>query len=248
MASSRKCLNSPDSFCYVCGTYTLARNRMSISDFHKKVYQNYFHIQVGNQDKSWAPHIICKKCHRTMERWSKGESSFSFCSPMIWREPVDHCSDCYFCMVSTTGLNSRTKKNIEYPNIPSVTRPVPHSDENPIPKFNELFISSDPNSDDDDYFPADLRPNDHSQMDKSPLLFDQHNLNDLVRDLSLSKENSELLASRLWENNLLTSNTNITFFRTRERKLLSFFDEFNNGSKKFVYCNDVEALLVHMGL
>ena len=33
----RKCLNSPDAFCYICGSFTVPSQRMNISDFVKKV-------------------------------------------------------------------------------------------------------------------------------------------------------------------------------------------------------------------
>ena len=36
-----------------------------------------------------------------------------------------------------------------------------------------------------------------------PILFSQERLNNLIRDLALSKQKAELLASRLQENNLL---------------------------------------------
>ena len=74
--------------------------------------------------------------------------------------------------------------------------------------------------------------------------FNQHELSDLIRDLNLSKESSELLASRLNEKNLLHAGTKITFYRTREKDLLPFFSEENN----LVFCNDVGGLLKKMGL
>ena len=63
-------------------------------------------------------------------------------------------------------------------------------------------------------------------LEPSPSLstFNQAELNDLVRDLGLSKVNSELLASRLKEKNALAPGINITFFRTREQELLACFD------------------------
>ena len=48
---------------------------------------------------------------------------------------------------------------------------------------------------------------------------DDDELNDLVRDLGLSKELSELLASRLNEKNMLYEKTKVTFYRNREREL-----------------------------
>ena len=70
----------------------------------------------------------------------------------------------------------------------------------------------------------------------------------IVRDLGLSKTNSELLASRLKEKNVLSPGTSITFYRTREAELLVFFSELSTGNGNFVYCNDVNGLLTHMGV
>ncbi len=50
-----------------------------------------------------------------------------------------------------------------------------------------------------------------------PLCFNQAKLNDLVSNLSLSKELSELLASRLNKKNLLQQSTKVTFYRRREK-------------------------------
>ena len=78
----------------------------------------------------------------------------------------------------------------------------------------------------------------------TPLRFNQFELNDLVRDLNLSKETLEILASRLNEKNLLQPGTNITFYRRREKDLLPYFSKENN----LVFCNDVGRLLQKMGL
>jgi len=54
-------------------------------------------------------------------------------------------------------------------------------------------------------------------------LFDQAEINDVIRDLSLPKQSSELLASRLQEKHLLHPGTNITFYRNREPEFFQFF-------------------------
>ena len=46
-----------------------------------------------------------------------------------------------------------------------------------------------------------------------PQLFPQEDLNDLLRNLALSKEKAELLAFRLQQNNLLLKNVCATYFR-----------------------------------
>ena len=102
-----------------------------------------------------------------------------------------------------------------YPNLPSAIRPVPHSADLPVPFtpscLSELKGESSENSensscDSDDTFQL-------SQEATKPHLISQEDLNDLVRDLNLTKSNSELLASRLQQWNLLAPDTKITFYR-----------------------------------
>jgi hypothetical protein len=38
----RKCVNDVDSFCYVCGDYTIKLNRKTITPLIKKIYELYF--------------------------------------------------------------------------------------------------------------------------------------------------------------------------------------------------------------
>ncbi|KAK4876078.1 hypothetical protein RN001_012500 [Aquatica leii] len=78
----------------------------------------------------------------------------------------------------------------------------------------------------------------------TPKLFSQNELSDLICHLNLSKQGSELLASRLKEKNLLAPTVTITTYRTREKNILQFFSE-NEG---LVYCNDIAKLLLDMGL
>ena len=82
----------------------------------------------------------------------------------------------------------------------------------------------------------------HSQENK-PRPLTQGQVNDLVLDLGLSKEASEILALRLDEHNILDSQTKITFYRDRDKVLIHYFTKENN----FVFCNNIEALLA-MGL
>ena len=52
-------------------------------------------------------------------------------------------------------------------------------------------------------------------------------LNDLVRDLVLSKKKAELLGSRLKQWNLFETRTKITYYRPRQDELSSFFTTKN---------------------
>jgi len=58
---------------------------------------------------------------------------------MVWREPINHLDDCYFCIVNITGINRNNHSMWKYPDLVSTRRPVPHSDEIPIPMFYQLL-------------------------------------------------------------------------------------------------------------
>ena len=119
--------------------------------------------------------------------------------PMIRRKRRDHITGCYFCLTKTKGYSQKNRKKILFLNLPSAIRPVPHSTDLPVPITSpclpELKGESSENSensscDSDDTFQL-------SQEAIKPHLISQEDLNDLVRDLNLTKSNSELLASRL---------------------------------------------------
>ena len=122
-----------------------------------------------------------------------------FSVPLIWREQRDHITDCYAYLTKITGYNQRNRKKILYSNQPSAVRLVSHSADLPVPitpmRLLELQGESSDNSkslsrDSDDTF--QLR-----QEATKPHLISHEDLNDLVRDLNLTKSNCELLASRL---------------------------------------------------
>ena len=59
-----------------------------------------------------------------------------------------------------------------------------------------------------------------SSLSTKPKPFTQRQLNDFVRDLNLSRESSEILASRLGEHGVLDPGTTITFYRNRNDLLI----------------------------
>ncbi|XP_076031939.1 uncharacterized protein LOC143019842 [Oratosquilla oratoria] len=164
---------------------------------------------------------------------------------MIWREPRDHVTDCYFCVTRVAGFTSKTRHLITYPSLDSAIRPVPHSDDVPKPIFTQLAsVESDSECDTEVTEESTNRNDlDFAGISTEPETFSQAELNDLVRDLGLSKKLSELLASRLKDKNLLKIDTKVTFFRNREKNLLQFFD----SKFDFVYCCDIPGLVTAMG-
>ena len=110
--------------------------------------------------------MVCTKCH----------------SPF-------YSSNCYFCLTNITGITSKSKHTVKYPNLPSA-----HSEELPAAQPWENLTLSDYNSDFDD---------DHGQQEGDnvdcDLTFEarcslsephltQGNLNNPVCDLILSKK------------------------------------------------------------
>jgi hypothetical protein len=66
--------------------------------------------------------------------------------PMVWKEPSNHATDCYFCMVPPVsgGITKKKKWTIVYPNIPPALRPVPRGEEFSVPEPSKEFtIDSD---------------------------------------------------------------------------------------------------------
>ena len=254
-SNRRQCRNHPDVFRYICGEYILAKYRFNVRDFTKRNYKAYFGIKLGDQDKSWTPHKVCKQCTETLRSWALGKAtSMRFGVPMVWREPKNHHEDCYFCMVDMTGWNQRKKKDWYYPDIEkSARRPVPHCTEAPVPVFTflpdltadktRLEAMEDSNSSCSNYGSTSMAA-EASSLSTNPKPFSQDQLNDLVGDVNFSKESSELLVYRLGEHGVLDSGTKIKLYCNKDDLLLRFFTMEND----FVFSYNIPGLLVEMSL
>jgi hypothetical protein len=206
------------------------------------VYYAFFGVKLVDVNKPWAPQKVCYVCVEGLRRWFKGEKkSLRFGIPMIWREQKNHRDDCYFCSCDVKGHNSENKKVILHPNLPSALLPFPRGPDVPIPQppvtlQDDSTTEEDADKGDQD-FPFDSEC-------EGPQLFTQPELNDLVRDLGLSKEKALLLGSRLKENNLLASGTIITSYRSRDREFTPCFSQ----EGELVYCSDIQGLMKRFGI
>lgn len=246
---SRKCLNSRDTFCYICGEFTIKSQRRIMTGLVKKAYELYFGCKTGDQDKEWAPHICCARCAVDLRAWLRGTpKAMPFAVPMVWREQRDHVTDCYFCLTNVSGFSSKNKKAIEYPNLSSAMRPVQHDESLPVPKAPDTFSLDEADEDaaidhtgttaatdsDSDFEPC---------VSSEPHLITQSELNDLVRDLGLSKSKAELLGSRLQGWCLLSQVAKVSVFRNRQDDLTKFFEKVDN----LVFCTDIDKLFTAFG-
>ena len=125
--------------------------------------------------------------------------------PRIWRVPTDHSTNCYFCMVDPSKRRSgKNAPPIRYVDIPSSIAPVPHSAKLVVPNppvhkwstiTSEACDDFEPNNDSDIADDIEIM----TENDKMPYFPKQHDLNDLIRDLNLTKSCGELITSRLWQ-------------------------------------------------
>ena len=241
MATSRMCHLSPDSFCYVCGHYIAPRQVKHAINQDTKfflAYQLYFGMAIGDQEKSWVRHYICGSCRSTLEAWLPGtRKCMPFAVPRIWREPTNHHDDCYFCLVDVSKYkSSKGRKDILYPNIPSSISPVPHCEESPIPVPPEGQKEESSNSEDS---------SDSDFNETKPHFPNQQEMDDLVRDLGLTKANAELLVSRLKDWNLLDKSCRSTGYRKRHAKFSSYYAM--DKDTLLCYCANIDGLFAEIG-
>lgn len=221
---------------------------MSTSVRMCEAYKAYFKVQVGDQDKSWAPHYSCENCKRTLEGWFRGEKrSMKFAIPRIWREPTDHSTNCYFCMVDPSKRRSgKNASLVAYPDIPSSIAPVQHCTELPIPAPPERNQPSSEESGTSDFEQEDVTDPVYSASGGETKRYypNQKDLNDLIRDMGLTKSNAELLTSRLKQWNLLDESVKVADQRKRHRTFAAFFSNRDG----LCYCHNVSGLFDAIGI
>ncbi|KAI6656052.1 hypothetical protein LOD99_1786 [Oopsacas minuta] len=200
-------------------------------------------IQEKNElDKSSCPQLIAdhndgfgledlseeglESCNRLVRRCRERLSrKFSF---------EDDVKDVVVRLISQSdpilaSLSNNTKKDSELNlselmgYLDSARRPIPHdiSLPIPIPKPQQIKIGSDMVEDvHADSTDANYDPDDELLESQT---FTQGELNDLVRDLDLSKDKAELLASRLKQKNLLDKDALVSHYRKRNFDLAQYY-------------------------
>ena len=158
---SRSCQNNPNKFCYICGTYMFHGDQVKISTTIKERYAKYFLMSLGDQDKSFAPHFICKLCNSNLSLWENGKiKRLPFTTPMAWREQSNHTDDCYFCLTKTQGFNRNTAKLIKYYSLPSAIRPSCEAIDRPcVVNETEAYFSSSSSTGEDEWLPDETTSN-----------------------------------------------------------------------------------------
>ena len=212
-----------------------------------KAYDSYFGMKMGDQDKSWATQFCCGNCRSTLEGWMRGgRKCMPFAILRIWREPTNHHDNCYFCTVDISKYKkTKDRKKVVYPSIPSSIAPVNRGAELPIPQIPTTRAISSTSSEDDD---ADFEVGANCSS-KDPHFPNQDELDDLSRDLGLTKAKAEILSSRLKEWNLLAFSCKITKPRKRYVTFANFYTMFSDSDhSSLCYCTDIQGLLQEIGI
>jgi hypothetical protein len=121
---------------------------------------------------------------------------------------------------------------------------VLHSQDLPVPKPLEKWTTDDNNYDEPVPMEQDIsNPDFQPSTSNEPQLIFQGELNDLVRDLNLSKSQAELLRSQLQGWNLLQKNTNISIFYYWQKDTTQYFASAGD----LVYCTDTDKVMAALG-
>lgn len=91
---TKHCKNSPDIFCYVCGSF--ATKLINMSSQLKSRSTSWTLDAFSGIQMSLAPHIICSSYSNGLrDGFKKRERAIPFTVPMICRKPKDSFK-CYF--------------------------------------------------------------------------------------------------------------------------------------------------------
>ena len=148
-------------------------------------------------------------------------------------------------MTNLQGINRKNKRCVEYPDVPSAMRPVPHGSDLPVPESDVAMESSSESKSDNTADRAEGEEYMPEENDR-PVPLTQADLNNLTRDLNLSRESAQFLGSVLSENNLLAPETKFYWYWKRERKFRQFFT--TQRDFPLVYFNNIADLMKSMGL
>lgn len=219
--SKRKCAHDKNDFCYICGHFIShsSRKRQIMSNSQLiSAYNSYFGLSLlQDMNKPWAPDYVCSNCYSNLLGWRNGlRKKMPFGIPRVWREQINHSTDCYFCLAY---IGSGKQKSI-YPNISSSRAPVPHCDEIPIPSY--------PAIDNAEATDESSNASDTSSVTSTSELVtikcvNQTQFDSFVRRLQLSKNGSEEFRKILNELGVLHRNVTYRHVRDRSSDLESFF-------------------------
>lgn len=152
-----------------------------------------------------------------------------FDTPMVWRQPFSHTDDCYFCLSKKKGVG----RNLtwEYADVESVMPPVPHSTDTSYP-VNSGSVQKSEESSAPESSESEFQPRIEQQR------LSQAELNDWVRDFGLSKEKSEIFASRMKERGFVSPDVKTSIYRNRHKQFAKYYTKRHD----ICFCSNILGL------
>lgn len=238
-------------FCFMCGLFVdkshrteLKKSKVLVEAFNEVFKQKYV------ESRWYEPDVICFTCSTHLKLWKNGKSDrnrFPYSAPMIWHRQMYHKEDdCYFCQTNTVGHHFKTRNSIQYPNVTTVSEPIPadHVNTNLQNDARSIDLLETVGVDSEDTYNTEkdkpFIPRNVANTERH--LVSEADFHDLVRDLGLSIRQTEVLGSRLKQWNLVDDEFKISTARQRD---LSRFEEVfatDPVDNKLVYCKDVDGL------
>lgn len=244
-----------DNFCFICGYFTDSVHKVDIvkNKLVIELYEEYFGRSFLN-NQNYIPNISCSSCSTKLKLWktqANVKRSMPFSEPTIWLPVRVHRPlNCYFCLTITKGYHFAIRHLIKYADVDNVIKPVKRQKNDDVPvasalQSDEHFIfdtlsESAHASTSSEYIPPKLLvPNRH--------FVTHEEFCDLVRDLELSKKQTELLGSRMQQWNFLNDDVNITFSRSEPTKLFENLFSLDTNDDNLAYCCNVSELFLKLG-
>lgn len=237
-----------NKFCYVCGLFVDAQHRLKLETNTTVVSAyNAFFNRTYSLSQWFEPEYVCTNCSIVLKRWKAGKAGaprMAFSTPMIWHPILYHRPvNCYFCATNVEGHHYKTRKNITYANVPSVTKPTLLDDTVEPAKRSDQSShgeSSSGEKSDVEFLPPKTKSTERH-------LISNADMHDIVRDYKLSQRAAESLASRFKQWNAVEDDFKITFGRTEKRLFFEQLFERDDVDNKLVYCTDIAALFTAFG-
>jgi hypothetical protein len=92
---------------------------------------------VADAGNSWVPQLRWITCNVNLIKWVKGKNSMPPAVPMIWRGPISHLEDCYFCLTKMED-SKKSEVKIQYPQRSNRKESCGTQEEQLIPKTRSL--------------------------------------------------------------------------------------------------------------
>lgn len=239
-----------NKFCFICGLLVDQKHRVKLKNNKTLVdgYNDFFKLKYATSDRWYEPEFACTECSlkfKTYKSNSCQKTRISLSSPMIWHhQPYHKPDDCYFCKTNVKGHHYKTRKNIKYADVLTVKKPEVLNDTVNSTAGHEIrevqLVADDQihlhEGDDEEYIPSGCKSSELHKVSNA-------DFQDLSHDLRLSLRQSEILASRFKQWNLVDNDFRITSSRKDDDRIY-FREVFKTDevNDKLVYCSNVSEL------